>query len=121
MLLLFTSLCEEIPGCALSGHRSYGAWLSPKDARVAGTGGFMAGRHDWYPHRPAADVRRGFPGRAVSMGSPRHREDMVLPHPTVQELPHLVAPEGVMSRPAESTTRAIPIMVFPKSILAFIL
>ena len=46
---------------------------------------------------------------------------MVLPHPTVQELSHLVAPEGVLSRPAGSTTRAIPIMVFPKSILVFVL
>jgi len=96
--------------------------LSKKDARVAGTGGVMAGCHDRYPRRSVPGILRGFPAQVVSMGSPRHRGgDMALPHPTVQELTHPVAPEGVMSRHAESMTRAIPIMIFPKSILALLL
>jgi hypothetical protein len=43
-------------------------------------------------------------------------EDVALPHPTVQERSHLAAAEGETSMPAESITRAIPIMIFPRSI-----
>jgi hypothetical protein len=77
LLLLFTFLCEEIPGMC-------GEWSSfirvrgsfSKDVPVAGAGGVMMHSHDWHPCNPVPGIRRGFPALVVSMGSPWHLQGM---------------------------------------------
>lgn len=78
MLLLFTFLCEEIPGCAWSGHRSYGCVaFSKKDARPEGRGRVMVRSHDWLSYRPVQGIQQEFPVPWVSMGSPWHRGEVL--------------------------------------------
>ena len=73
ILLLFTFLCEEIPGMCMewsSFIRVRG--LFPKDTCEEGTWGVMVRSPDWYSNRSVPGILRGFPAPVVSMGSPWH-------------------------------------------------
>jgi hypothetical protein len=75
ILLLFTFLCEEIPGMCMewsSFLRVRG--LFPKDNPVARN--IMVRSHDWCVRRLMPGILQGRPVQVVSMGSPWHRGGM---------------------------------------------
>jgi hypothetical protein len=72
ILLLFTFLCEEIPGMCMewsSFIRVRGCFL--RIVPVEGTG-VMVRSHEWQSRRLVPGFQREYPARMVSMGSPWH-------------------------------------------------